>query len=178
MSVVRRGEKEQKLGAFLARHFAHQRDAEPRPGREIMLIARSAQSPVVKALAAFAPEIATAGHTVRMIVARADREPSSGGAPIGAKADVKCEVRWAKNPRLIEAHEQLVLGADACWMGDSMRRDPARCDAYESFVEGCSELADSARVAFERLWIASEPLLAPPRGPHAPAEPAGAAPRQ
>ena len=68
-------------------------------------------------------------------------------------------MRWARHPRLIEAHEQLVLGAQTCWIGDCMRRDPAKCDAFESYVEGCGEAAGCALVSFERLWGACEPLL-------------------
>jgi len=59
----------------------------------------------------------------------------------------------------IEAHEQLVLGPETCWIGDCMRRDPAKCDAYESYVEGCGEAAGCAAVSFERLWLASQPLV-------------------
>ena len=46
-----------------------------------------------------------------------------------------------------------------------MRRDPTKCDAFESYVEGCGEAAGCALVSFERLWIASEPLLARERRP-------------
>src|SRR5262245_40584060 len=73
-------------------------------------------------------------------------------------AGLDCEVR---DPRLIEAHEQLVLGACACWTGDTMRRDPATCDAYESFVGDAPELA-AARINFEHLWSDGEPLAALP----------------
>jgi hypothetical protein len=76
-------------------------------------------------------------------------------------------VRCARHPRLIEAHEQLVLGPQACWIGDSMRRDPTKCDAFESYVEGCGEAAGCALVSFERLWVACEPLLV--RGLRSPA---------
>jgi hypothetical protein len=75
-------------------------------------------------------------------------------------AGLEWEVRVARNPRLIEAHEQLVLGARACWTGDTMRRDPATCDAYESFVADGPELAAAARLTFERLWSDGEPLTA------------------
>jgi hypothetical protein len=50
-----------------------------------------------------------------------------------------------------------------------MRRDPAKCDAYETFVEGDCLVATTARTSFERLWTASEPLLPqmpPPAGPN------------
>jgi hypothetical protein len=40
-----------------------------------------------------------------------------------------------------------------------MRRDPAKCDAYERFEEGCAEAAGCAAVSFERLWQASEALV-------------------
>jgi hypothetical protein len=40
-----------------------------------------------------------------------------------------------------------------------MRRDPAKCDAYESYVEDCGEAAGCATVSFERLWHASQPLV-------------------
>ena len=71
---------------------------------------------------------------------------------------VDCEVRWARDPRLIEVHEQLVLGPRTCWTGDSMRRDPAKCDALETFIDDCAESAGTATASFERLWTASEPL--------------------
>ena len=81
--------------------------------------------------------------------------PRSGAAAI----TFSHEVRWAKHPRLIEAHEQLVLGPETCWIGDCMRRDPAKCDAYESYVEGCGEAAGCAAVSFERLWLACQPMV-------------------
>jgi hypothetical protein len=40
-----------------------------------------------------------------------------------------------------------------------MRRDPAACDAYESFIDDCAELASAAALTFERLWIGAEPLF-------------------
>jgi hypothetical protein len=70
-------------------------------------------------------------------------------------------------PRLIGAHEQLVARAADLLDRRCMRRDPAKCDAYESYVEGCGEAAGCALVSFERLWIACEPLLA--RGLRSPA---------
>ena len=92
-----------------------------------------------------------------MILAQVDRErlPEEWGRAI----TFSHEIRWAKHPRLIEAHEQLVLGPETCWIGDCMRRDPAKCDAYESYVEGCGEAAGCAAVSFERLWLACQPMV-------------------
>lgn len=159
MSVTKRGEKEQRLGEFIGEHLAELRTARPQPNLEMLLIARSAESPVVRAVAALAPEIAAAGYSLRMIVAQADRESLPPGWVLSEAVEVDCEVRWAKKPRLIEAHEQLVLGPQTCWTGDTMRRDPAKCDAYETFIDACCETAASAAVSFERLWQASEPLF-------------------
>jgi hypothetical protein len=163
MSVTRRGEKELRLGAFLARGLEGM--ASPAQGA-IAAIARSLQSPVVRSIVARAHQIAAAGGTARLILAKPDGTAQSGlraGAMPGALAAMRaaglvCEVRLARNPRLIEAHEQLTIGARVAWTGDSMRRDPATCDAYESFVEDCPEIAAAAATTFERLWSDCAPL--------------------
>ncbi|HEY1245506.1 MAG TPA: hypothetical protein VGF29_11835 [Hyphomicrobiaceae bacterium] len=168
MSLTRRGEKELRLGAFIAHGL---RDLVPElPGqctesqateRAILVVARSAQSPVVKSIAALGHEIATARCRVRMILARADRSGLADAFIAAQAAALECDVRCVRNPRLIEAHEQLVLGRRASWTGDSMRRDPATCDAYESFAEDCPEMAAAARATFERLWRDGEPVAEP-----------------
>jgi hypothetical protein len=163
MSVTRRGEKELRLGAFVARGLhglsaATDGGAMPPAERTLLVMARSAQSPVVKSIAALAREIASSGRRVRTILARADRAGLADAAIAAQAAALDLEVRLTRNPRLIEAHEQLVIGARSCWTGDSMRRDPATCDAYESFVEDCPAMAAAARSTFERLWTDAEPF--------------------
>jgi hypothetical protein len=158
-SVTRRGEKQQKLRDFVIDRIPGAR-ADTAPARELLLVARSVESPVVKAVAGLAREIASNGLSVRMIVARADKESlPQGWSFADPAAAFTHEIRWARNPRLIEAHEQLVLGAETCWIGDSMRRDPSKCDAFENYVEACPQTAGAAAVSFERLWTVSEPLL-------------------
>jgi len=170
MTMTRRGEKEARLGAFIAGGLQAlagppQHDG-PQPatplGGPILVIARSMQSPVVKSMAALARDIATAGCPVRLILARGEGAALSDAFIAVQTARLDCEVRVMRNPRLIEAHEQLVLGDRACWTGDTMRRDPAICDAYESFVDDAPELAAAARLTFERLWSDGEPLTALP----------------
>jgi hypothetical protein len=173
VSVTRHGDKEQKLKDFITQHMASMPHGGHRAS-QIQVVARSLESPVVKAIAGLATEIAGAGLSVRMILAHADHDTfadtwTEGGHTVAFDH----EIRWAQRPRLIEAHEQLVLNAQTCWIGDSMRRDPAKCDAFESYVEGCGEAAGCALVSFERLWVASEPLVtsgaraldAPPKVP-------------
>jgi hypothetical protein len=161
MSVTRRGEKELRLDAFLARGLADMAAVAP-PGRQgaIAVIARSVLSPVVRTVVARAGEIAAAGGAVRLILARPDGLSASGALTAIGAAGLACEVRLARNPRLIEAHEQLTIDRRIAWTGDTMRRDPAISDAYESFVEDCPALAAAAAAAFERLWCDCAPLAA------------------
>jgi hypothetical protein len=162
LSVTRRGEKEQRLSAFITRSLALRSDV-PERGSGISVIARSLHSPVARAIGALAAEIAAAGHSVRMLLLKADgvAAPDSFAFPQAA-ARLDCELRLARDPRLIEAHEQLVLGSSTCWTGDSMRRDPSACDAYEDFIDDCAQIASGAASTFERLWIGGEPLLGRP----------------
>ena len=161
VSVTRHEEKEQKLQEFIYQHLAGaQHGGDASRAAHLLIIARSLESPLVKAVAGLTNEITAAGLSARMILAQVDREPLP--EEWGRAITFSHEIRWAKHPRLIEAHEQLVLGPETCWIGDCMRRDPAKCDAYESYVEGCGEAAGCAAVSFERLWLASQPLMSQP----------------
>jgi hypothetical protein len=170
VSVTRRGEKERRLAAFIARGLEGLAAPAQPPGSQaaqggIQVIARSPQSPVVKSVVARARDIAAAGCVVRVILMRpdlvsADLALEQPGPAVGLAALQTCELRFARNPRLIEAHEQLVIAARFCWVGDTMRRDPATCDAYESYVEDSVEIAAAAAATFGRLWGDCEPLAA------------------
>jgi hypothetical protein len=154
VSVTRHEEKERSLKDFLLQHIS----AVPSGGgsahaADLLIVARSLESPVIKAIGSLTEEIAAARLSVRLILAHLERELQPRDWAFAH------EIRWAKHPRLIEAHEQMVIGPETCWIGDCMRRDPAKCDAYESFVEGCGEAAGCATVSFERLWHASQPLV-------------------
>ncbi len=155
VSVTRHEEKEQSLKDFLLQHMGGgAEESTAAGGSDLLIVARSLESPVIKAITALADEIAAAHVSVRLILAQVDRElHGADGWSFGH------EIRWARHPRLIEAHEQMVIDPQTCWIGDCMRRDPAKCDAYESFVEGCGEAAGCATVSFERLWHASQPLV-------------------
>jgi hypothetical protein len=158
MDVVKREAKEEKLKTFIAAHLSNTA-AQPQPATWL-LIARSSQSPVVKALNALAPEIAKAQVTVRTILALLD----NGAEDTQATTMMLCltECRVARNPRLLEAHEQLVLSPATAWVGDSMRREPDKRDAYECYAADHATTAHWSTVAFNRLWAASDAIV--PRG--------------
>lgn len=114
-----------------------------------LLIARSLDSPVTQSLRALAPQITAAGITVRNIF--------SALRP-GHATDLPGECRVLRDPRLLAAHEQLVLGPTCAWIGDSMRRDPQKRDALEWYVTSCAGTAELASSSFERIWLAAEPV--------------------
>ncbi|MBO0741240.1 MAG: hypothetical protein J2P51_07420 [Hyphomicrobiaceae bacterium] len=158
VSVTRHEEKEHKLQEFICQHLnGLEQGGDRRLASHLLIVARSLASPLVRAIAGLTHEIAASGRPARMILAHIYGEPQP--EDWGRAITFSHEIRWAKHPRLIEAHEQLVLGPQTCWIGDCMRRDPAKCDAYESFVEGCGEAAGCATVSFERLWLACQPLV-------------------
>jgi hypothetical protein len=150
-SVSRHEDKEQRLKQFVHHHLRMASDR----AHQLLVVARSLDSPVVKAIVGLEQAITAVGGSVRLILAQVDDEAQ---CLAGSAMRCKHEIRWARHPRLIEAHEQLVLGPQTCWIGDCMRRDPAKCDAFENYVEDCGEAAGCAAVSFERLWFASAPL--------------------
>ena len=114
-----------------------------------LLIARTLESPVAQSLLALAPQIGAAGITVRMVF--------SALRP-GHEADLPGECRVFRDPRLLAAHEQLVLGKMCTWIGDSMRRDPQKRDALEHYAVDCAQTTELASTSFERIWRAAEPV--------------------
>ena len=67
-------------------------------------------------------------------------------------------MRWARNPRLLDAHEQVTYGEAVCWSGDAMRREADRRNALTLFNETAPELVRLGRLAFDALWAASSPV--------------------
>jgi hypothetical protein len=145
-------EREQQIARFIRQYL----DMAAHDGPQaVLLVARSDESPVARALKDAAVEIASRGIGVRMIVASAESAKELWPTTAGRHAR---EIRVARNPRLLDAHEQLVLGQRATWYGDSLRRDPLKRDAFESYMADDAAAAGRARSTFERLWQATEPL--------------------
>jgi len=108
---------------------------------------RAASAP--KAMLALAPQITAAGITVHSIFSAL----KPGEAP-----ELAHDCRVFRDPRLLAAHEQLVLGPMCAWIGDSMRRDPQKRDALERYSASCAHTAALATTSFKRIWRAAEPL--------------------
>jgi hypothetical protein len=155
MDVVKREAKEDKLREFISAHLTTLAPATV--VHPWLLIARSSQSPVVKALNALAPELSKAQISIRTILALLEGETADCQTDTMVLSTTECRV--ARNPRLLEAHEQLVLGPVTCWVGDSMRREPDKRDAYECYAADHAITAQWSTIAFNRLWAAADAIV-------------------
>jgi hypothetical protein len=150
-----REEKEAMLCAFMSEDLQTPRDMQA--DRNWTVLARNTDSPVVRALAkaACAPEFS--GVSCRVIVLDNDGPAADLSGP--AIADVEgADLRILKDHRFMAAHEQLVIGAAKVWIGDCMRRDPVKRDAFEMYHAGNVVAARHAELSFERLWSIAKPI--------------------
>ena len=126
----------------------------------LTMILRSAQSAPAQALIAMSEEFARAGASAKVVLASLEPEDELPHLFESLCRLSPCEpdkelVRWARNPRLRDAHEQVTYGSSMCWSGDSMRRDADRRNTLTMFDEGAPQIARLGRLAFEALWAAS-----------------------
>src|SRR5690606_14006482 len=117
-----------------------------------LLVARSAESPVARMVLSLGAGARLRGFSVRAIFAFLGTAETVRIAEACRASGWALQVRWARDLRLLEAHEQLVLGAATSWIGDSMRRDPLSHDACELHAPDCPDSAERAALFFERLW--------------------------
>jgi hypothetical protein len=155
------GEKVAKLSEFIVADLDTRTQHGLQAAGCYLVIARSPSSPVAQALRANAVKLATANVTIRAIFCEVESGADVESAPFGAPG----ECRVARDPRLLAAHEQLVLAPDRAWIGDCMRREPTKRDTYEQFAENSSEVATLAIRSFERLWRTAAPMRALPQMP-------------
>jgi hypothetical protein len=142
-----REEKEARLRAFIANHADAQRASGIASGVvTYRLLALSAESPAARALAALAPDLAAAGIGVQAIFARRAATQMPEGA----------DCRFVTDVRVLDAHEQLVLDRATAWIGDCMRRDPLKRDAYELYSDSPVTAGHAAR-SFAQIWRAAGP---------------------
>lgn len=129
----------------------------------VTLIARSPLSPAAAALATKAEDLAAHEIGARIIFAKpapaeALEELLEALKPVLRGERAAARVRWARNPSLLDAHEQVTLGSTICWSGDAMRRSPQRPGVLEIAEEDAPMSVRLAAMAFSALWSACVPL--------------------
>jgi hypothetical protein len=148
--------KMHSLAAFIESHLPQARNDA---ATEITLLARSHESPIARALVQHAALIAERGIQVRAFFAVVTAQGDAGAwTSRDDGLEFERQVRWSGNPRHFDAHEQLVLSATSSWIGDCMRRDPAKRDALDMPRPSCADSALFATRSFDRLWRAGRPL--------------------
>lgn len=161
MDVIKKEDKEARLVQFIARDLEARKAApSPTARNEYLLVLRSAESPVARALTTLAADIAASGLSVRTVIVQVSAESIDRDVKL-AKA-FAAGIRIVRDIRLLDAHEQLVVNNAAAWIGDCMRREPAKRDAFEQYAEDRAETARWAEVSFERLWSMAEDIVAAP----------------
>ncbi|WP_139247916.1 hypothetical protein [Hyphomicrobium sp. CS1GBMeth3] len=143
-----REEKEARLRAFITNHLDSHRASGVAPGvTTYRLLALSSESPVARAFAELAPEITAAGISMQAVLTRRDSQAMPEG--------IDC--RFVTDVRVLDAHEQLVLDRATAWLGDCMRRDPLKRDAYELYSDSPVTAGYASR-SFTQIWDAAGPM--------------------
>lgn len=144
-----REERESRIKDFI-------RDAldETATGRAdaIALLARSPESPAVAALLAMTDELAERRIGAVVVLAGGSAASEDETWNLSFNAKFVHEIRLTSNPRLLDGHEQLIIGDTAVWYGDCMRRDPLKRDAFSAFCPNDRDIARAGRFAFANLW--------------------------
>ncbi|MBU1210734.1 MAG: hypothetical protein KJ587_05600 [Alphaproteobacteria bacterium] len=154
LQVVTKEEKEPRVKAFIEQHIEKLEGRPDWAPVEFLLVARSPESPVCRALSALAPALAAQKIAVRVVFTAIDTGAFQGDLAASANLLQMATSRIVCDSRLYEAHEQLILDEETCWIGDCMRREPAKRDAYESYTTSSVATAHAAALTFAHLWRA------------------------
>ena len=124
------------------------------------IVIRSAASLPARALTQMQNALAGAGVTAKAILATIEPEKDLNSfllslASLLPDGNLQAHLRWARNPQLLDAHEQAVYGREMCWTGDAFRRGANRRNRLAFFDNTPEALLRGSR-AFEALWSASD----------------------
>ena len=132
------------------------------PRASLTMVLRSAESDPAKALIGMKGAFQRLDASAQVILAKLEPEDDlkqlfaalSALTPHVPAHDL---IRWARNPRFLEAHEQVTYGEAICWSGDAMRREADKRNALVLVEEG-SYAARLGRLAFTALWEGSSAI--------------------
>jgi hypothetical protein len=150
------GDKVAALSQFIGKNLDARAAAPRAAGDYYLLIARSPDSPVAQALRVHTATMSALGLRVRAIFSEAEQGRAAGALNTEPFSLEDC--RLIRDQRLLAAHEQLVLGPECAWIGDSMRRDPGKRDAFVRYAMQCPQTAMQAARSFDRMWRVSVPF--------------------
>jgi hypothetical protein len=127
------------------------------------MILRSASSGPAQALLRAKDDLVRAGARAKAILASIEPEEElrqffASLSELSPREPSQQLIRWARNPRLLDAHEQVTYGESMCWSGDAMRRDADKRNALTLFHEAAPDTVRLGRLAFAALWETASPI--------------------
>lgn len=154
MTVVRT-DKEARLKSFIVDGLASGSDVHATAAPMTVLV-RNPDSPVARALyAAFVEGLASSAG-LRVILGEALQEEPAQASILDVAG---AEIRFIGDARFGAAHEQLVVGDAHVWIGDCLRRDPTKRDAFEIYHAGDHAIRQFATASFRNMWAIAKPLI-------------------
>jgi hypothetical protein len=152
-----REEREATLRAFILGEIEAASGERP---DAIAVLAFSPESPVTRAVLSLSGDLAARGMGATIILTGGAAATANETWDLVFSSSFTHEIRLTTNPRVLDGHEQLIIGDRAVWFGDCMRRDPEKRDAFEKFVTGEPRETQAARLTFARLWQNAQPIYA------------------
>ncbi len=129
--------------------------------RSILLVVSSVCSPAVYALARKCEQLAENDICLQIILADiGDAEALQAVRDMLAPLPARSQIRQLVNPAMLDANEQLFLGAGLSWSGDTLRRGE-QSNAVAVISRTPDQTMRFGRRAFAMLWQASAPLSGP-----------------
>ena len=157
---------ENRLISYFEEYFQWLDKERPdgREARQFTVIARSPQSPVILTLQSLMQELRS--RQIRLQVVFCDIEPERAlRSAWNAISDLSEQgrehgdlIRWNSSQAVLEAHEQMVLGARMCWTGDAMRREPGKRDAFDLFETNAPQICRLGVQSFSAMWRLAQPV--------------------
>ncbi len=127
--MVARTDKEARLKDFIGEALASPGED---PARDIYLtlFVRNPDSPVARSLYAAWTEGLAEKARIRILICDTNSEEPATASLLDIAG---AEFRVLADPSFGPAHEQLVVGRSHVWIGDCLRRDPTKRDAFELY---------------------------------------------
>ncbi|RUP07884.1 hypothetical protein [Hyphomicrobium sp.] len=154
LMMVARTDKEARLKDFIGDGLLP-RDEGLADRKCLTLFVRNPDSPVARALCAAWSEGRVDNTRIRILICDTNSEEAASGALFDI---AHAEFRVLADQNFGSAHEQLVVGEKSVWIGDCLRRDPTKRDAFELFHPNETTTAVFATASFEKLWVRGRPL--------------------
>lgn len=158
LMTMSRTDKEARLKDFIVESLTALAEGPGGSGTVTMMV-RGTDSPTARALGAALSEVPLATLDVLDIkVIIADTRVEDAASP-SLRDIAGIEFRLLSDPRFGASHEQLVVGRTHVWIGDCLRRDPNKRDAFELYHKADPIARKCATVSFEKLWARAKPLM-------------------